>query len=166
MWYLTIFSHKLNKNVFVSAPLTAGNKSYSWKVVPEYTAHGVCLERMHRAFGELLMLAQCYNPAGTGPRRVSALLPPVLSSSVIFFKTACRVAPRNGPCPAQQCRILFDLIRGSPRCPRNCLAWHRCAWCCFVDCNRFQRSPACCACFWRLSSFRAVSNGLYITCPR
>lgn len=43
-------------------------------MVPEHTALGVCLERMHRAFSELLVLAQRYNPVETGPRRVRSYL--------------------------------------------------------------------------------------------
>lgn len=49
----------------------AGNKPYTWNVVPEHTALGVCLERMHRGFSELMTLAQRYNPVDAGPRRVS-----------------------------------------------------------------------------------------------
>lgn len=49
----------------------AGNKAYAWSVVPDHTALGVCLERMHRIFSELLVLAQRYNPVETGPCRVS-----------------------------------------------------------------------------------------------
>lgn len=50
----------------------AGNKPYLWSVVPEHAAVGVCLERMHRIFSELLVLAQLFNPVETGPRRVSS----------------------------------------------------------------------------------------------
>lgn len=39
--------------------------------MPEHTAVGVCLERMHRIFSELLVLAQRYNPVEAGPCRVS-----------------------------------------------------------------------------------------------
>lgn len=59
---------------FLSFRLKAGNKPYPWNVVPEHTALGVCLERMHRTFSELLVLAQRYNPVETGPRRVSTCL--------------------------------------------------------------------------------------------
>lgn len=48
-----------------------GNRPYAWNVVPEHNALGVCLERMHRAFSELVVLGQLYNPVDTGPRRVS-----------------------------------------------------------------------------------------------
>lgn len=39
-----------------------------------HTSRGVCLERMHRAFSELVVLAQRYNPVETGPRKVSIVL--------------------------------------------------------------------------------------------
>eukprot|EP00752_Nemacystus_decipiens_P004418 g4034.t1 len=51
-----------------------GNKPYAWNVVPDHAALGVCLERMHRNFSELLVLAQLYNSVETGPRRVRVVL--------------------------------------------------------------------------------------------
>ncbi|CAM9799249.1 unnamed protein product, partial [Ectocarpus sp. 12 AP-2014] len=45
---------------------STGNKPYTWNVVPEHTALGVCLERMHRGFSELMTLAQRYNPVDAG----------------------------------------------------------------------------------------------------
>ncbi|CAM9862345.1 unnamed protein product, partial [Scytosiphon promiscuus] len=54
--------------------MLAGNRPYVWNVVPERNVFGVCLERMHRTFSELVVLAQLYNPVDTGPRRVRSVL--------------------------------------------------------------------------------------------
>ncbi|CAM9923452.1 unnamed protein product, partial [Ectocarpus sp. 13 AM-2016] len=59
-----------SSNFGIGETSTAGNKPYTWNVVPEHTALGVCLERMHRGFSELMTLAQRYNPVDAGPRRV------------------------------------------------------------------------------------------------
>lgn len=61
-----------------------GNKAYTWDVVPEHAALGVCLERMHRAFGELLVLAQRFNPVATGPRKVNMWLDHVSTGVVCY----------------------------------------------------------------------------------
>ncbi|CAM9600600.1 unnamed protein product, partial [Choristocarpus tenellus] len=52
------------------AGIFAGNHKYTWNVVPEESFACVCLERMHRSFCEMLVLAQHYIPADTGPRKV------------------------------------------------------------------------------------------------
>lgn len=52
----------------------SGNTPYTWNVMSGHTSRGVCLERMHRTFSELVVLAQRYNPVETGPRKVSILL--------------------------------------------------------------------------------------------
>lgn len=61
-------SHAAFRFVFVRC--RPGNKPYTWGVVAESNVLSVCMERMHRAFAELMVLAQRYDPAVTGPRRV------------------------------------------------------------------------------------------------
>ncbi|CAM9346697.1 unnamed protein product [Ectocarpus sp. 4 AP-2014] len=67
-------SSSSSSNFGIGGTSTAGNTPYTWNVVPEHTALGLCLERMHRGFSELMTLAQRYNPVDAGPRRVRAVL--------------------------------------------------------------------------------------------
>lgn len=62
----------------------SGNKPYTWDVMSGHTSLGVCLERMHRAFSELLVLAQRYNPVETGPRKVSIVVDQLSRAGPLF----------------------------------------------------------------------------------
>eukprot|EP00903_Cladosiphon_okamuranus_P019261 g17707.t2 len=99
----------------------AGNKPYSWNVVPEHAALGVCLERMHRGFSELLVLAQRYNPVETGPRRVREVLLRGLQSFPAEPGMLCMLLDAEQFSSSQQ-RLVHHLSEVSRR---RVLAWEQ-----------------------------------------
>lgn len=60
-------------------------------MLPQGAALGVCLERMHRAFCEVLVLAQRHNAAATGPSRVRLYLCLMLSTDLRCYTYSVRL---------------------------------------------------------------------------
>lgn len=142
----------------------SGNKAYTWDVMSGHTSIGVCLERMHRAFSELLVLAERYNPVETGPRKVSILLHQLsrevpLSADMHRILVLFKRGQRDALSLLSSHKRQFCHISISEMCILCYVILVRCVRCCFVGCNRFRPNPECCACFWMRKSFQAASSG-------
>lgn len=100
---------RANRILLVLLPfrLKAGNKPYSWNVVPAHAALGVCLERMHRGFSELLVLAQRFNPVQTGPRRVSSYVVNHRTNGTTWLGSEERVRVHEPRCASYVCYKMY-----------------------------------------------------------
>ncbi|CAM9382705.1 unnamed protein product, partial [Ectocarpus fasciculatus] len=114
-------SSRSSSSFGIGGTSTAGNKPYTWNVVPEHMALGVCLERMHRGFSELVTLAQRYNPVDAGPRRVRAVLLRGLASFPAEPGMLCMLLDTEQLSSSQQ-RLVHHLFEVSRR---RALLWEQ-----------------------------------------